>query len=242
MRLSVLIPAYNEEKWIATVIDKVFAQKIPGIGDIEIVIVDDASVDQTAAVVRSCMQRYPGKIVLIHHEKNMGKGAAVRSAVDAMTGDLCLVQDADAEYSPEDYALLLRPIVDGFADCVYGSRFAGSQHKRVLFFWHYVANKYITLLSNMCTNLNLTDMETGYKAFRADLLKSIPIRSHRFGFEPEITAKIARRQARIYEVGISYCGRTYADGKKITWIDAIKAVWTILKFRVVDDSRKSMGV
>lgn len=238
MKLSVLIPAYNEEKWISCVIDKVLAQKIPGISDVEIIVVDDASVDQTAAIVRSFVQRYQGKIVLICHEKNMGKGAAVRSAVEKMTGDICLVQDADAEYSPEDYILLLRPIVDGFADCVYGSRFSGSQHKRVLFFWHYVANKGVTLLSNMCTNLNLTDMETGYKAFRADLLRTIPIRSKRFGFEPEITAKVARRKARIYEIGISYCGRTYAEGKKITWIDGVKAVWTILKFWILDDSRQ----
>lgn len=238
MKLSVLIPAYNEEQWIACVIDKVLAQKISGISDIEIIVVDDASADQTAAIVRSFAQRYQGKIVLICHEKNMGKGAAVSSAVEKMTGDICLVQDADAEYSPEDYGLLLRPIVDGFADCVYGSRFSGSQHKRVLFFWHYIANKWITLLSNMCTNLNLTDMETGYKAFRADLLKTIPIRSKRFGFEPEITAKVARRKARIYEIGISYCGRTYAEGKKITWIDGVKAVWTILKFWILDDSRQ----
>ncbi|MFA5088836.1 MAG: glycosyltransferase family 2 protein [Candidatus Omnitrophota bacterium] len=238
MKLSVLMPVYNEAKWLEKIVLKVLGQKVAGIDDLEIIIVDDGSGDGTVDIVKRLAKQFPQKISAFFHAKNMGKGAAVRTAVEAMTGEVCLIQDADAEYSPEDYARLLRPLVDGFADCVYGSRFAGSQHKRVLFFWHYVANKGVTLLSNMCTNLNLTDMETGYKAFRADLLKTIPIRSKRFGFEPEITAKIARRRARIFEVGISYCGRTYDEGKKITWVDGVKAVLTILRFWVINDSVK----
>jgi len=235
MKLSVLMSAYNEQQWIEESIGKVLQQKVEGIHDIEMIVVDDGSTDGTANVVRSLIEKQHKKIILISHEKNLGKGAAIRTAIGQATGDICVVQDADVEYSPQDYPILLQPIIDGFADCVYGSRFSGAQCKRVLFFWHYVGNKIITLFSNMCTNLNLTDIETGYKAFRADILKTIPIRSQRFGFEPEITAKIARRKLRIYEVGISYRGRPYAEGKKITWVDGVKAILTILRFWLVDD-------
>ncbi|MBU4332829.1 MAG: glycosyltransferase family 2 protein, partial [Candidatus Omnitrophica bacterium] len=177
--------------------------------------------------------KYTNKIVPVFHDKNMGKGAAIRTAIDKMTGDICIIQDADLEYDPSDYPILLEPLVDTRADCVYGSRFVGSQSKRVLFFWHYLGNKFLTLLSNMFTNLNLTDIETCYKAFRCDVLKSIPLQCNRFGFEPEITAKISKKRCRIFEVGISYSGRTYDEGKKITWKDGIKAMFLIIKYGVI---------
>jgi glycosyltransferase involved in cell wall biosynthesis len=237
VRLSILVSVYNEEQWIAHILAKVLSQNVPGVTSREIIVIDDCSSDKTGEVLRSFAQDYPGEINVITHSKNLGKGAALRTAISAMTGDLCVIQDADLEYDPADYPRLLEPILEGRADVVYGSRFQGSESKRVLFFWHSVGNKFLTLLSNMCTNLNLTDMETCYKAFRSELIKSIPIRSDRFGFEPEITAKIARRQARIFEVGISYNGRTYQEGKKIGWKDGVQAIWVILKFWLVDDSR-----
>lgn len=237
-KLSILIPVYNEETTLAEVVGRVLSQKIDGIYDSEIVIVDDGSKDRTMAIIRDLARQYPGKIKPVFHPKNLGKGMAIRSAIAEMTGDVCLVQDADLEYDPSDYPLLLEPVLKGNADCVYGSRFAGGQSKRVLFFWHSLGNKFLTLLSNMVTNINLTDMETCYKVFRTDLLKSIPLRCRRFGFEPEITAKIARRKFRIYEVGISYRGRTYQEGKKITWVDGFKALFIILYFSIVDDSKK----
>ena len=236
MKLSVLMPVYNEHQWIEQIIQKVLAQKISGIDGIELIVVDDASVDGTRDILKQLAVKY-AQIRLTLHEINQGKGAAIRTAVQKMTGDICIIQDADLEYDPSDYPLILEPIISGRADVVYGSRFVGSRSKRVLFFWHMIGNKFLTLLSNMCTNLNFTDMETCYKAFRCELLKSIPLRCERFGFEPEITAKIARRKCRIYEVGISYSGRTYAEGKKITWRDGLKAILTILKFWFVDDSR-----
>ena len=236
MKLSVLMPVYNEKQWLDKIVPKVLNQRVAGIEDIELIIVDDGSKDGTQDIVRALAKQHPQKIVAIFHPQNMGKGAAIISAIDAMTGDVCIVQDADLEYDPNDYPLVLEPIVDGRADCVYGSRFVGSQSKRVLYFWHYLGNKFLTLFSNIFSNLNFTDMETGYKAFRCDILKTIPIRSKRFGFEPEITAKIARRKCRIFEVGISYRGRTYEEGKKITWVDGVKAIFTILKFWIVDDS------
>ena len=238
MKLSVLIPAYNEQEWLEKIVDKVLKQKVDGIQKMEIIIVDDKSKDRTTAIIQQLGAKYPDKIVPVYHGVNQGKGAAIRTAIEKMNGDICVIQDADLEYDPAEYPLLLEPIISGRADCVYGSRFMGSQSKRVLFFWHYLGNKFLTLLSNMFTNLNLTDMETCYKAFRCDLLKSIPLRCNRFGFEPEITAKIARRKFRIYEVGISYAGRTYEEGKKITWMDGIKAIFCIIKFGIVDDSRK----
>lgn len=236
MKLSVLIPIFNERQWIEELVGKVLRQKIPGIERTEIIVVDDGSTDGTREVVRSLAARHPDNIQTVFHEENSGKGAALKSAIAKMSGDICIIQDADLEYDPVEYPLVLGPIIQGFADCVYGSRFVGSQSKRVLFFWHYVGNKFLTLLSNMFTNLNLTDMETCYKAFRCDIFKTIPIRCQRFGFEPEITAKIAKRKCRIFEVGISYHGRTYEQGKKIGWVDGVKAIFIIMFFGIINDS------
>lgn len=238
MRLSILIPVYNESRYLEALIEKVLRQSILGIVVKEIVIVDDGSTDGSVTIIENLVKKYSGQIVAVFHAQNAGKGAAIRSAVEKMTGDICIIQDADWEYDPQDYPLVLEPIITGRADCVYGSRFVGAQSKRVLYFWHYVGNQVLTLLSNMCSNLNLTDMETGYKAFRADILKTIPIRSRDFGFEPEITAKIARRKCRVYEVGVSYNGRTYEEGKKIVWLDGVKAIFVILKFWLINDSKK----
>jgi len=239
MKLSILVPVYNENLSVERVVESVLRQEIPGIKSREVVIVDDGSSDGTTETLAALARKYAGQVVAEFHPKNLGKGAAVRTAVLKMSGDVCLIQDADLEYSPTDYPLLLEPIIAGRADCVFGSRFIGSQSKRVLYFWHSVGNKLLTLFSNMCTNLNLTDMETGYKAFRAEIIKDIPIRSKDFGFEPEITAKISRRKCRIYEVGINYSGRTYQEGKKITWVDGFRAIFVIMKFWIIDDSRHS---
>ncbi len=230
------MPVYNEKQWIEAIVKKVIDQPVPGIAGRELIIVDDCSTDGTREIIQSLARRYP-QIKTITHEKNKGKGASIRDAIKEMTGDLCIIQDADLEYNPKDYPLVLEPIIDGRADCVYGSRFIGAQAKRVLFFWHAVGNKFLTLLSNVFTNLTFTDMETCYKAFRADIIKTIPIRSNRFGFEPEITAKIAKRRCRIFEVGISYQGRTYQEGKKITWKDGLNAIFIILKYSVINDSK-----
>ncbi|MCA9400121.1 MAG: glycosyltransferase family 2 protein [Candidatus Omnitrophica bacterium] len=238
MKLSILMPTYNEIHTIEDIVHRVMRQDIDGISDKELVVVDDGSTDGTRDKIQDLAQQYEGRIQYHFHQNNAGKGAALRTAVEHMTGDLCIIQDADLEYDPADYSLVLEPIIQGRADCVYGSRFQGGQSKRVLFFWHYMGNKFLTLMSNMFTNLNLTDMETCYKAFRCDILKTIPIRCNRFGFEPEITAKISHRNCRIYEVGISYNGRTYRDGKKITWVDGFKAIFTILRFWFIKDSSK----
>lgn len=235
MKLSVLMPVYNEGRWIESVVSKVLRQQVSGIDEVEVVIVDDGSTDSTTEIIKSLASKFPRTIHAIFHERNRGKGAAIRSAASRMTGDICIVQDADLEYDPCDYPLVLEAIIEGRAECVYGSRFMGSQPKRVLFFWHYVGNRFLTLLSNMLTNLNLTDVETGVKAFRAEILKTTPIRSNRFGFEPEITAKIAKRGCRVYEVGINYNGRTYEEGKKISWTDGVKAIFTIFKFWLLSD-------
>ena len=233
-RLSVLVPVYNEVGTVRALIARVMAVPIPK----EIIVVDDCSTDGTRAVLDELRAGYTdtedNRLVLAFHEKNQGKGAAVRTAVAHVTGDLAIIQDADLEYDPGEYPRLLQPILDGDADVVFGSRFAGSP-RRVLLFWHTVANKLLTLLSNMATNLNLTDMETCYKVFRAEILKQIPIRSNRFGLEPELTAKVAHLRCRIYEVPISYRGRQYSEGKKIGWKDAVSAVWTILRFAVSPD-------
>ena len=234
MKLSIIIPAYNEARTIEAVVRRVLAQEVAGIGRREVMVVNDGSTDTTARVLSALAADFPEELVVITHPKNRGKGASVRSAIAKMTGDVALIQDADLEYSPHEYPLLLEPIVAGRADVVYGSRFSGQQAKRVLYFWHYLGNCFLTILSNMMTNLNLTDMETGFKAFRSDVLKGIVLRSDRFGFEPEVTAKVARRGCRIYEVGISYNGRTYAEGKKITWLDGLKAVGAILRYGVMD--------
>jgi glycosyltransferase involved in cell wall biosynthesis len=233
-RLSVLVPVYNEVATVRVLLERVRAVRYPK----EIIVVDDCSKDGTRAVLEEFQRTTPdtpeNRLVLTFHEVNQGKGAAIRTAAQQVTGDIVIIQDADLEYDPNEYGKLIQPIVDGHADVVFGSRFSGSP-RRVLMFWHTVANRTLTMLSNMCTNMNLTDMETCYKVFRADILKRIPIRSDRFGLEPELTAKVARLRCRVYEVPISYHGRQYAEGKKIGWKDAFSAVWTILKYRIVAD-------
>jgi glycosyltransferase involved in cell wall biosynthesis len=226
MKISVVIPVFNERETVAEILSRV-RRALDG-KDSELVVVDDGSTDGTREALRSI-----AGIRLIEHEQNQGKGAALRTGFAAASGDVVIVQDADLEYDPRDYPKLLEPIEDGRADVVFGSRFLGGPH-RVLFFWHYLANKLLTWLSNMFTNLNLSDMETGYKVFRRPVLERIHIRSDRFNFEPEITAKVAKTRCRVYEVPISYSGRTYDEGKKIGWRDGLSALWSIIKFRFVD--------
>ncbi len=225
MKTSVVIPCYNERATIETIVRAVRSSPIE---KIELIIVDDASTDGTSAILKEKIGEIADKIIF--HPTNQGKGAALRSGFAAATGDIVLIQDADLEYNPEEYPLLLEPILSGKADAVIGSRFMGGRPHRVVYFWHMVGNKFLTLLCNMCTNLNLTDMETGYKAFRRSFLGTIQIHEDRFGFEPEIIAKLARARCRIYEVGISYDGRTYEDGKKITWKDGVHAIYAIIKY------------
>lgn len=224
MLLSIIIPAFNEAAFLPEVIRRV--EETPY--DKEIVVVDDCSTDGTREFLERLVK---DRVKVILHEKNMGKGAALRSGISHATGDIIIIQDADFEYDPKDYPALLGPIIEGKADVVYGSRFLGGPH-RVLFFWHYVGNTIITLISNIFTDLNLTDMETGYKVFRREVFDGIVIESNRFGFEPEITAKVAKKGFRIYEVPISYSGRSYQEGKKITWKDGVKALFTILKYNL----------
>ena len=224
MKLSVVIPVYNEKKTLNELILRVEAVSI----DKEVIIVDDASTDGT----RDLLKKYEKKegFEVIYQPKNKGKGAALRAGFKIVKGEVIIIQDADLEYNPKDFHVLLGPIFDKRADVVYGSRFLGGSH-RVLFFWHYLANKFLTTLSNMFTNINLTDMETGYKAFRREVIESISLKSNRFGFEPEFTMKVAQRKFVIYEVPISYDGRDYSEGKKINWKDGVAALWFILRFR-----------
>ncbi|MCS6243795.1 MAG: glycosyltransferase family 2 protein [Opitutus sp.] len=227
MKLSIVIPCYNEVGTIRSIVDRVRAAPV---ADKEIIIVDDCSRDGTRELLRTEIAPLVAKI--IYHEVNQGKGAALRTGFAAVTGDVVIIQDADLEYDPNEYPKLLAPIERGQADVVFGSRFAGGEAHRVVYFWHMVGNKFLTLLSNMCTNLNLTDMETCYKVFKRGVIQQIQIEENRFGFEPEITAKVAKLDVVIYEVGISYYGRTYKEGKKIGWRDGVRALYAILKYNL----------
>ncbi|WP_347374293.1 glycosyltransferase family 2 protein [Aequorivita sp. Q41] len=232
--LSIIIPAYNEENTILEILEILYNLNLPNNLGKELVIVDDCSKDNTLQIIKTFTQNHPDlRVQYFSFEINQGKGAALNKGIELASGDYIIIQDADLEYDPNEYSLLLKPILENKADVVYGSRFMGGNPHRILFFWHTIGNKFLTFLSNMFTNLNLTDMETCYKLFRADILKGLTLKEKRFGFEPEVTAKISRvKKIRIYEVGISYYGRTYEEGKKINWKDGVWALWCIFKYNV----------
>ncbi len=229
MDVSVIIPVYNEAQTVESLVDRVVAAQLPLK---QIIVVDDASTDGTGEILEKIGRRYPVCRV-IRHEVNQGKGAGIRTGLAEVQGDIVIIQDADLEYDPAELPRLIEPILNGVADVVFGSRFSGAGPHRVVYFWHMVGNRFLTLLSNMFTNLNLTDMECCYKLFRREVIEKIRVEENRFGFEPEITAKIARQDLRIYEVGISYYGRTYAEGKKINWKDGVRAIVCILKYNLI---------
>ncbi len=229
MKISIVMPVYNERHFVREIIDQVLAVPVDGM-EKELIVVDDCSRDGTRELLRELSAP---EVKVLYHDRNRGKGAALRTGFGHATGDVILIQDADLEYNPEEYPVLLKPILDGRADVVYGSRFLGGPH-RVHLFWHMVGNRVLTLLSNMLSNLNLTDMETCYKVFKREVLEGLKLRSDRFGFEPEFTLKVARKGWRVYEVPISYHGRDYTEGKKIGWKDGVTAIYTIIKYRLVD--------
>ena len=229
MKLSVIIPCYNEVHTIESLLAAV--RRAP-VAQMELVVVDDGSTDGTRDILQALAERQEPDLRILFHPFNQGKGAALRTGFQAASGDICIVQDADLEYDPQEFPLVIGPILDNKADVVFGSRFQGGRPHRVVYFWHRMGNSFLTLLSNMFTDLNLTDMETCYKAFRREIIQSIKIRENRFGFEPEVTAKVAKLRCRIYEVGISYYGRTYDEGKKIGWKDGVRAIWCILKYNL----------
>ncbi|MFM6983499.1 MAG: glycosyltransferase family 2 protein [Chitinophagaceae bacterium] len=233
-KLSIIIPAYNEGKTIHHILNKVKSVTLIDNFEKELILVNDCSTDNTEEVIKEYIKSNSDlNIVYFKHEINKGKGAAIHTGIQKANGDYIVIQDADLEYDPNEFNILLKPVVDGFADVVYGSRFMGGNPHRILFFWHSIGNKMLTFLSNMLTNLNLTDMETCYKLFRSDIIKSINFKENRFGFEPEVTAKISRiPKIRIYEVGISYYGRTYEEGKKINWKDGFRAIYCIIKYNL----------